>query len=257
MTHIDSHGGRFSASCRAHAARTASSGEWAQTHASRVDRGLPPATASARATPTQVWRIGARADPDLRGSPDRLGALHARSTQRDAETRRAEDRARPARPGSRPGRLAGPALRGSQTRVAVRRGRSGRAGQHRRGALDRLRRHRDRPRRASARRSAADPATDTRYRKTDQDHASQLTVHIDDEQVAYDAATDGCFPLDHQRPRAHRPRAAGRLPLPAQPREAPPPAQERPESRPRRAEVPVRIEGLVRAASSSRCSASA
>ena len=51
------------------------------------------------------------------------------------------------------------------------------------------------------------------------------------------------LPPDQQRPRPHRPRAAHRLPLPAQPRETPPPTQERPRRRPRAAEVPIADRG--------------
>ena len=44
------------------------------------------------------------------------------------------------------------------------------------------------------------PGSETRYRKT-QKTIFTLTFHIDEDKVAYDAATDGCFPLvsnDHQ-----------------------------------------------------------
>jgi hypothetical protein len=38
------------------------------------------------------------------------------------------------------------------------------------------------------------PGSETRYRKT-QKTIFTLTFHIDEDKVAYDAATDGCFPL--------------------------------------------------------------
>jgi hypothetical protein len=47
-----------------------------------------------------------------------------------------------------------------------------------------------------------------------------------------DAASDGCFPADHQRPAPDRHRRTCRIPVPAQPRTPPPPTQVRPGRRP-------------------------
>ena len=127
------------------------------------------------------------ADPDIGGPSHRLGAL-----QRQARLRRrgpqSTHRARDARPGSRPGKARQPTLQDQDAR----------------------RRHDALAQTGAARWIAHDiqesiqegfrqekrgrPGRDTRYRKTEKT-VFTLTFKIDEQKVAYDAATDGCFPL--------------------------------------------------------------
>ena len=81
------------------------------------------------------------------------------------------------------------------------------------------------------------PGADTRYRRATR---TNYTVNYQsrDDIIAYDAASDGCFPPHHQRPPPLRRGRAHRVPVPAQPRTPPPPAQVRPGRRPAMATRP-------------------
>ena len=200
MGHIDRHGGRFITVLPRSRAEDGRLREWMSTHDARLGRGRVGGPASARVIPIRSGG-SARAVPDRRGIPHHVGAL---KRQDSAATRPpapsgSSAPAAPSRAIRAPGR---PARQDHHPRR--RRGGRRRAADHKRRASAGSRSPSPRPSRsATAKRSAADPATTPATARSKRP-ASRSRCSVNAEQVRYDAASDGCFPLTHQRLEAHR-----------------------------------------------------
>ena len=217
--------------------------DWMSTSTPGVHRGRAPAGQARTATPTRsgavapapfcssegyriVWVHSSVKAPARRDRPPPAHPAHPRRADRAQRAPR-----RPARPDHHQGR---------------RRGRRPRDPRHRRRrGLRHVHRSPRRPKSASARRSAAAPATTPATARSTKTRF-QVTAQVDADAVRRDAATDGCFPLISNDHELTDQRGPDRLPLPAQPREAPPPAQDRPGRRAGHAEEPGPHRSAVR-----------
>src|SRR6266545_4493307 len=232
MTHIDANGGRFVTVLPRSRREDGFLRDWAHTHQPDWTEALRRPGAHRRPRRDVAHRAGA--DQLGGGPPDRLGALQPEDTQRRRHPPAAH-RARPARPAG-----AQPAPRRPQKPAS--RSRHRRAGRGRRdhGRPSRALDHRDRHRNDRTDAAPREARPTRQGHPLPQDHPNSLArrAHHQRRQRRPRRRKRRLLPADQQRPPAHRPRAARRLPLPAQPRKAPPPAQERPARRPRADEEP-------------------
>jgi len=190
MAHIHSRGGRFLSILPRSRAEDGQIREWAQTH-------------------TFDWTEAARRPGKHKGDPDQLywtapapipsseghRIVWTRSSQKhacDAETRRARiERGMLALEGVQ-ARLAGPR---SRLRTLVSAHDAAQAALTAAGAERWITYEiQQSTQEAFRQEKRGRPGSETRYRKT-QKTIFTLTFHIDEDKVAYDAATDGCFPL--------------------------------------------------------------
>ena len=233
-------------------ARTRWFRDWIQTHQPQWTEAHPAARRPARRPRPGVLDLP-RAAALRRGLPDHLGALHRQGRPRRRRPR--GPRSRPASPPSTPWPPAWPARSaGSRPGSPSSQAATTALDRRRRRPLGQRHRHRDRRRRASGRNAAAGPAPNTRYRRHTAHPPHDQPGTTRDDAIAYDAATDGCFPLITNDTDADRRRGARRLPLPAQPGTPPPPAQVRPGRRPGAAAQTRPASRPCSAASSSPCS---
>jgi len=190
MGHIDQHAGRFITVLPRSRAEDGRLREWmvrATPDWSEAER----KPGKRKGDPDQVWRVCPAPFPTAEGY--RITWVHSSSKQRRDETARTEriDRARNAL-AELSERLAGPRARVS-TRVAAEEAASAllaATGAERWVTVTVTETIEERYRQEKRGR----PGNDTRYRKTEKTRFA-LDVQISAEQVRYDAACDGCFPL--------------------------------------------------------------
>jgi transposase len=190
MAHIHSHRGRFLSILPRSRAEDGQIREWAQTHAfDWTEAARRPGKRND--DPDQVWWTAPAPIPSSEGHR----IVWTRSSQkheRDAEARRARIERGMLALEAVQARLAGPRSR-FKTLVAVADAAEAAlasAGAERWIAYEIA----ETLQQGFRQEKRGRPGKDTRYRKTAKTTFT-LTFHIDDDKVAYDAATDGCFPL--------------------------------------------------------------
>ncbi len=195
MAHIDSHGGRFVTVLPRSRREDGFLRDWAHTHQPDWTEALRR-PGKRKDDPDETWHVAPARIPSTEGHRI-VWARSSQKTRTDADVRQQRiERACTRWPHST---TASPAPR------AAARPRNRRAGRERRGrrrpgrALDHLHRHRndsgDRPPG-----EARPPRKDTRYRNITRTHW-HVEHAVDAAAVAYDASSDGCFPLisnDHE-----------------------------------------------------------
>jgi hypothetical protein len=240
MGHIDQHGGRFVTVLPRSRKEDGLLRDWAQTNTpqwSEAERKPGKRTDD----PDLVWCTAPAPIPSAEG----YRIIWVRSSAkigRDAQARQHRIERAIKALAERAERLAGPKSRLTHP-PGGRAGRRRRAHPGQRRALDHLHRHRNRP---------GDLQTGE-TRSARQGHPLPQAHHHPLQHRAHRQRRDRrlrrphrrMLPADHQRPRTHRRRATRRLPLPAQPREAPPPAQVRPRRSPGTAPQPRTDRGAV------------
>jgi transposase len=190
MTHIHSHDGRFLSVLPRSRGEDGQIRQWAQTHAFQWTEACRH-HGKRQGDPDSVWWTAPAPIPTSEGHR----IVWVRSSQkheRDAETRRARIERGMLALEAVQARLAGPRSR-SKTLPAVHEAAQaalGSAGAERWIAYEIAETTQENFHQEKRGR----PGPQTRYRKTEKT-TFKLTFHIDEEKVAYDAATDGCFPL--------------------------------------------------------------
>ena len=228
MGHIAAGGGRFVTVMPRSRDEDRWFRDWIQT-TPRPGPRPPDGPATRLGEPDEVYSTFPAPLPSAEGY--RIVWVHSTAkAARDAAARTARIEAGIAALDALAARLAGPEVPAQDPRRR-RAGRRRGAGRRRRRPLGQRHRHRDHRRRPTSKNAAAGPApTPATGAPPAPATPSAPTSRLD--RIAYDAASDGCFPLitnDHDLTDA---RGARRLPLPAQPRTPPPPAQVRPRRRP-------------------------
>jgi transposase len=196
MGHIDRHSGRFITVLPRSRAEDGRLREW-MTHEQAEWSEAERRPGKRKGDSEQVWRVASAPFPTIEGY--RITWVHSSSKQHRDETARAEriDRARRAL-GELSERLAGPRAR-ITTRVAAEEAAAAllaTSGAERWVSVTVTESVEERYRQEKRGR----PGKDTRYRKIERTRF-RLEVSVDAEQVRYDAASDGCFPLttnDHK-----------------------------------------------------------
>ena len=228
MRHIDSSGGRFVTVLPRTRGEDKWFRDWIQTNQPQLDRSRPRCPASGSATPTGSGPPSRRRCPRPRATASSGSTPPARppATQPPARpaSRPAPPRSTPWTPGSpapRPGsRPAPPSSRPPPRRLADT------------GAARWVQLHRHRDDRGEL--PAGEPRPARRRHPLPAHHQTRLHPHLRHPR-RHDRLRRRqrrLLPADHQRPATDRRRSARRLPVPAQPRTPPPPAQERPGRRP-------------------------
>lgn len=190
MSHIDSHRGRFLSILPRSRAEDGQIRAWAQTHALQFTEAARR-PGKRKGDPDQVYWTAPAPIPTAEGHR----IIWARSSQKhecDAEARRARIEQGMHALESVQARLAGPRSR-IKTLVAAHEAAQAAltaSGAARWISYDIQETVQDRFRQEKR----GGPSKDTRYRKTEKT-VFTLTFHVEEEKVAYDAATDGCFPL--------------------------------------------------------------
>lgn len=190
MAHIHCRGGRFVSVLPRSRAEDAQIRAWAQTHAfDWTEAARRPG--KRQGDPDAVWWTAPAPLPSSEGH--RIVWVHSsQKHERDAETRRARIERGMLALEAVQARLAGPRSR-VKTRVAA--GEAAEAALADAGAQRWIAYEIQETAQESFRQEKRGrPGSQTRYRKTAKT-IFKLSFHIDDEKVAYDAATDGCFPL--------------------------------------------------------------
>ena len=233
MAHIDRHGGRFVSVLPATRKEDKAFRDWIVDHEPDWTQAARRPGRRQSAIPTTSGTPCPRPGPRPRATASSGSAPRPRSSAtRQARTDRIARGI--AALDDLNQRLASPKTR-MKTVVATEAGRRRGARPDRRRPLDPLHRRSTTAERFRQEKRGR-PGNDTRYRRSPAPTtASRFTV--DETQIARDAASDGCFPLISNDPDHDRRRAAGRLQVPAQPGEAPRPAQGHPTGR---AGVPAR-----------------
>ena len=196
MGHIDLHGGRFVTVLPRSRAEDGRLREWMTSEQPDwVEACRRPG--KRKGDPDQVWRVAPAPHPTAEGY--RISWVHSSAKQHRDETARAEriDRARRALQ-ELSERLAGPRARVT-TRVAAEEAATAMlasTGAERWVTATVTETVEERYRQEKRGR----PGKDTRYRKIEKTRF-QLEVGVDAEQVRYDAASDGCFPLTTNDPK--------------------------------------------------------
>jgi len=190
MTHISSRGGRFVSVLPRSRAEDAQIREWAQTHAFDWS-GAERRRGRRKGRPDEVWWTVPAPIPTAEGYRI-VWVRSSQKTERDAESRRERIERGLAALEDVHAKLQGPRSR-LRTRVAVE--------QAAKGALDATGACRwinfevkERSEESFRQEKRGRPGKDTRYRRTTKTRF-ELSFEVDDNKVAYDARTDGCFPL--------------------------------------------------------------
>jgi transposase len=190
MAHIHSRGGRFVSVLPRSRAEDGQIREWAQTHAFDWIEACRR-KGKREGDPDQVWWTAPAPIPSSEGHRI-VWVRSSHKHERDAEARRAKVERGMLALEAVQARLAGPRSR-IKTLVAAEQAAQAAlasAGAERWIAYEIAETTQEGFRQEKRGR----PGPETRYRKT-QKTIFKLSFRIDDEQVAYDAATDGCFPL--------------------------------------------------------------
>ena len=190
MAHIHARGGRFVSVLARSRAEDAQIRQWAQTHAfGWTEAARRPA--KRQGAPDSVWWTAPAPVPTSEGHRI-VWVRSSQKTERDAEARRARIEQGMLVLEAVQARLAGPRSR-LKTLVA--------AEQAAHAALADAGAERwiayaiqERIEEGFRQEKRGRPGPKTRYRKVEKT-SFKLTFHIDEDKVAYDAATDGCFPL--------------------------------------------------------------
>jgi transposase len=190
MTHIDSRGGRFVSVLPRSRAEDARIRQWAQAHAFEFSEAARRA-GRRKGDPDDVWWTAPAPIPTAEG----YRIVWVRSSQkveRDAESRGERIEKGIAALEEIGAKLSGPRAR-LRKRVAVE--------EAARGALAAAKAERwigfevtERSVESFRQEKSGRPGKDTRYRKVTKTRFG-LSFRVDEERVAYDAKTDGCFPL--------------------------------------------------------------
>ena len=190
MAHIHSRGGRFLSVLARSRAEDPRVREWAQTHAFEWSEAARR-PAKRKGDPDSVWQTAPAPIPSSEGHRI-VWVRSSQKVERDAEARRARIEQGMLALESVQARLAGPRTR-IKTPVAAHeaaRAALAQAGAERWIAYEIAEAVQEGFRQEKRGR----PGKETRYRRTERTVLA-LTFKVDDEKVAYDAATDGCFPL--------------------------------------------------------------
>jgi transposase len=190
MTHIHSHGGRFVSVLPRSRSEDSQIREWAQTHAFEwAEAARRPG--KRQGDPDSVWWTTPAPIPTSEGHRI-VWTRSSQKTERDAEARRERIERGMLALEAVQARLAGPRSR-FKTRVAVEQAAQAALAQtHAQCWL--IYEIQETIQESFRQETRGRPGNQTRYRKTEKTSFT-LSFRVDEEKVAYDAATDGCFPL--------------------------------------------------------------
>ncbi|MCA1677435.1 MAG: IS1634 family transposase [Actinobacteria bacterium] len=241
MGHIDGRGGRFVTVLPRTRREDGQLRDWMADEAPAFTEAIRK-PARRKGDPDNVWSVCPAPLPSAEGH--RIVWVHSTAKQRLDETARSERIQRARRDLTELGRrLAGPRARIGSL-VAAEEAAAGAADRDRRAALGH--RHRDRgDHRDDAPGEARAPRQGHPLPQDDQDPL-RPDGHDQRRQGPPRRRLRRLLPADQQRPQPHRPGDPHRLPLPAEPREAPPPTEVRPGRRARHAPQPGPHRGALR-----------